>query len=72
MRRAFLVVVVEHLAVQAVDAFVGIDVAFGVDRLDRALIAAALARTAAFLQRLSQSNMRIRPGMARAAPSGHR
>ena len=43
-----MVVVIQHLAVQALDAFVGIDVPFGMDGLHRALVAAALARVAAF------------------------
>src|SRR5262249_6580676 len=47
--RAVTVVVVEHLAVQALDAFVGIDHPLGMDRLDGAFVPAALAGRAAFL-----------------------
>jgi hypothetical protein len=46
--RTFLVVVVEHLAMQALDAFVGVYMPFGMDRLNGAFVAAALAWTAAF------------------------
>src|SRR3546814_19730171 len=47
--RAFAVVVVQHLAVQALDAFVGVDAAGGLDGLHRAFDVAALARVAAFV-----------------------
>ena len=40
--------VVEHLAVHAVDALVGVDVPLRVDALHRALVGAPLARIAAF------------------------
>src|SRR5690606_14822681 len=46
--RALLVAVVQHLAVQARDAFVGVDVAFRMDRFHRAFLEAAHARIAAF------------------------
>jgi hypothetical protein len=46
--RAQLIVVIEHLTVQTLDAFVRIDVAFGMDGLHWAFVAAALARVAAF------------------------
>src|SRR5512144_1769152 len=42
--RAPLVIPIEFLTMHAVDAFVDVDMPFRVDRLDRALIGAALAR----------------------------
>ena len=46
--RAALVVVVQLLAMHAVDALVDIDLPLGMDRLHRAFLGAALARRAAF------------------------
>lgn len=44
-----MIVVIGHLAIQAIVAFVGIDTAVGVDRLDFALISANPAWMTAFL-----------------------
>jgi hypothetical protein len=45
---AFLVVVIKHLAMEALNAFVGIDVSFRMDRLHRTFVSASLAGNAAF------------------------
>ena len=47
--RAFGFGLVQHLTMQAVHAFVRVDLAGGMDRLDRAFIGAGLARRAALL-----------------------
>src|SRR5690606_18917571 len=46
--RALVIMVVQDLAVQARYALIGVDVALGMDRLDRAFLEAAHARVAAF------------------------
>ena len=47
--RAVGLVVVEHLAVEALNAFVRVDIALGVNRLHRAIVGAALAGVCAWL-----------------------
>src|SRR5690606_35071327 len=62
--RAFPVVMVEHLAMQAGNALVGFDVALRVDGLDRAILEAGLAGVAAFAVALQP--------LKRAQPRGNR
>ena len=68
---AFLVVVVEHLTMQTLDAFVGVDVPLGMDRQHRTFVAAALAGVAALTVASQPVERRNRAGIAIAAPSGH-
>ena len=70
--RALLVVVVQHLAVQALDALVGVDVPLGMDRLHRAFVAAALAGLPHSRIAPQPVEQPERAGIAIAAPSGHR